>query len=186
MNATAWRNKRFGYQLIWKSNAIWVTEEEYSFKAKYLSSSNDTTQIEIVPNNPWPLLTHVAQGNTDAISKLSNRTSGSSERGMIQLWQCVQILISTLADNYDETTPFKFAKLDIKYDFWRLEFSNTDAWIFCYVLPWSSKIDKIEDIEIVAPKCLQNWMVLVNAILVCGFRNDKWRDWCPPSRVKVP
>ena len=55
--------------------------------------------------------------------------------GMIQLVQCVQIIISTLADNYDKTTPFKFVKLDIKYDFWRLVFSNTDSWSFLYMLP---------------------------------------------------
>ena len=54
---------------------------------------------------------------------------------MIQLGQYVQRIISTLTDNYDETTPFKFAKIDIKDEFWRLEVSNTDAWSFCYVIP---------------------------------------------------
>ena len=58
-------------------NSIWVTEEEYSFKAKDISSGNDTTQIEIVRNNYVPLIPPTAQGNTDEISKLVNVTSGA-------------------------------------------------------------------------------------------------------------
>ena len=59
---------------------------------------------------------------------------------MIQLVQFVKRLIATLADNYDKNTHFKFAKLDIKYGFWRLAFSDIDAWNFCCVLPQDNKV----------------------------------------------
>ena len=58
---------------------------------------------------------------------------------MIQLGQCIQQLISTLENNYDKDTPFKFAKIDIKDGFWRLVVSDTYAWYFCYVLPQANK-----------------------------------------------
>ena len=52
-------------------------------------------------------------------------------------------------------TPFKFTKLGIKYKFWRLAVSNTDAWRFCCVLPSANKVENIENIEILVPNCLQ-------------------------------
>ena len=46
---------------------------------------------------------------------------------MIQLGQSAQGLISTLAEKYDKTTPFEFAKLGIKDYFWSLAVSNIDV-----------------------------------------------------------
>ena len=74
---------------------------------------------------------------------------------MVQLGQCVQRLIALLADNYDPTTPFRFAKLDIKDGFWRLAVNDKDAWAFCYVLPQFTPVTNIEDTLIVVPNCLQ-------------------------------
>ena len=47
--------------------------------------------------------------------------------------------MATHVDNYGENTPFKFAKLGIKYGFWRLAVSDTDAFNFYYVLPQDNK-----------------------------------------------
>ena len=62
---------------------------------------------------------------------------------IIQLGQCAQRQIVTLADNYDKNTPFRFAKLDIKDGYWRLEVSNTDSCNFCDVLLQSKKVENI-------------------------------------------
>ena len=78
MKATALRNKREVLQQLCISNAIWRTEEKYSYKAKDISSGIDTTKNEIVPNNPGALLPPTAHGNIDTISKLINVTSGAS------------------------------------------------------------------------------------------------------------
>ena len=72
----------------------------------------------------------------------------------IQLGQFLQRLVVALAYNYDENTPFKFKKLDIKYGFWRQAVSDTDACNLCYVIPQFKKV-KIEYIEVVVPNCLQ-------------------------------
>ena len=74
---------------------------------------------------------------------------------IIHLGQCVQLIVATLVDNYEENTPFKFAKLDIKYGFWRLEISDIDAWNLCCVIPQAKKVKNIEDIKVVVPNCLQ-------------------------------
>ena len=74
---------------------------------------------------------------------------------MIQLVQCLQRLITTLADNYDKNTPFVFKNIDIKDVFWRLAISDTDARKFCYVLPQSKKVENIEYIDVVVPNFLQ-------------------------------
>ena len=74
---------------------------------------------------------------------------------MIQLGQWLQQIIATLADNYDENAPLKFAKLYIKDGFWRLAVSYIDTWNFCYVIPQAKKVKNIEDIEVVVPNCLQ-------------------------------
>ena len=77
------------------------------------------------------------------------------EEEMIQMEHCAQQLITSLAENYNKKTPFRFAKIYIKDGFWRLEFSDTSEWNFCYVIPQVNKIENIEDIEVVVPKCLQ-------------------------------
>jgi len=71
---------------------------------------------------------------------------------MVQLGQALKRLIALMAANRSKGTPFRFAKLDIKYGFWRMAVGNEDAWNFCYVLP--SENDNI-DIEIVVPNALQ-------------------------------
>ena len=77
------------------------------------------------------------------------------EESMIHLGQCIHRLISTLLDNYNEKTPFQFAKLGIRAGFWRLEVSDTVVWHFCYVLPQFRNIKYIEDVKVVVPNCLQ-------------------------------
>ena len=74
---------------------------------------------------------------------------------MIQLGQCVQRLITLLADNYDPDQPFLLSKLDIKDGFWRLAVNDDDAWNFCYVLPQFEPTANIDDTLIVVPNCLQ-------------------------------
>ena len=67
----------------------------------------------------------------------------SLSEAIIQQRQCVQRLIATLTDNYDDNTPFKFEKMDIKYGFWRLAVSDIDTWNLCYVLPKANKVKKL-------------------------------------------
>ena len=43
----------------------------------------------------------------------------SQSEAMIIMGHCAQRLIVTFAENYDEKTPFRFAKLDTKYGFWK-------------------------------------------------------------------
>ncbi len=74
---------------------------------------------------------------------------------MVQLGQCIQRLVATLADNYDPENPFMFAKLDIKDGFWRMAVSDDDAWNFCYVLPQENPTGNIDDTLLVVPNCLQ-------------------------------
>ena len=74
---------------------------------------------------------------------------------MVQMGNCMKCLVSTLADNYDPSTPFKFAKLDIKDSFWHLLDNNKDAWNFCYVLPQTQTSTSIDDKLLVVPNCLQ-------------------------------
>ena len=48
-----------------------------------------------------------------------------------------------------------FEKLDIKYGFWKLVVSEIDARRFYYVTPQANKVNYIDNIEVVVPKCLQ-------------------------------
>ena len=73
----------------------------------------------------------------------SEKVKRAPEESMIQLGQCVQRLIATLADNYDKSTPFNLEKLYIKDGFWRLAVSDTYAWNFCYVLSQANKLKNI-------------------------------------------
>lgn len=74
---------------------------------------------------------------------------------MVQLGNCVQRLIKTLANNYDPEKPFAFSKLDIKDGFWRIAVSDEDAYNFCYVLPTVDPLEDIGEAEIVIPNSLQ-------------------------------
>ena len=85
----------------------------------------------------------------------SETVKEAPEKLMIQLVQCVQWHIVTLADKYDENTYFKFAKLDLKDGFWRLVVSGIYSQNFCYVIPQDKKVKNIEDIKVVVPNYLQ-------------------------------
>ena len=74
---------------------------------------------------------------------------------MIHLGKCVQQLIATITDNYEEKIPFSFSKIDIKYGFWRLAVSEIDTWKFCYIIPQFNKVKNVEYIEVVVPNFLQ-------------------------------
>ena len=67
----------------------------------------------------------------------------------------MKLIIATLADTYDENTPFRFLKLDIKDGFWSLAVSETYAWNFCYVIPQFNKSQNIKYIKVVFPNFLQ-------------------------------
>ena len=74
---------------------------------------------------------------------------------MAQLGNCLQRIIAMMADNYDPSRPFIFAKLDIKDVFWRIVVNDDDAWNFSYVLPSQNKCGDIDNIKIVVPNSLQ-------------------------------
>ena len=74
---------------------------------------------------------------------------------MAQLGNCLQRIITLMADNYDPYRPFLFAKLDIKDGFWRIAVNDDDAWNFSYVLPSQDKCCDIDNIKIVVPNSLQ-------------------------------
>ena len=57
-------------------------------------------------------------------------------------------------DNYDKNTTSEFAKLDIKYGFWRIGVSDIDAWNFVMCFQNLKKVKNIEEIEVV----VQNWL----------------------------
>ena len=76
--------------------------------------------------------------------------------GMVQLGQALKRLIAIMAENRSSKgTPFQFAKLDIKYGFWRMVVGNEDAWNFCCVLPSETNNMDIDEIKIVVPNALQ-------------------------------
>ena len=74
---------------------------------------------------------------------------------MIQLGNCIQRIIYTLATNYDPNHPFAFAKMELKDGFWRMLVSEADAWNFCYVLPSHLPNQLLDDVDIVVPSSLQ-------------------------------
>ena len=76
------------------------------------------------------------------------------EESMIHLGHCVQQLIATLEDNDDQKTYFRFEKIYIKYGFWRLTVSYTDAWNFYHLLPQLKKVENIKNTKVVVPNCL--------------------------------
>ena len=92
---------------------------------------------------------------------------------MIQLGQCLQQLIATLADRYDKKTHFRFTKLDIRDGFWRLVVSDTDVWNFCYVLPQFNKVKNIEDIKAVVLNCLKMGWCESPPLLFVALKNSK-------------
>ena len=75
---------------------------------------------------------------------------------MVQLGNCIKRLVATLAENFNPSQPFYFAKLDIKDGFWRMAVADEDAWNFCYVLPSSQAgTPDLDNIDIVVPNSLQ-------------------------------
>ena len=85
----------------------------------------------------------------------SSTTKQAPAEAMVQLGQCLQRIIHTMATNYDPHHPFAFAKIDIKDGFWRMMVSEQDAWNFCYVLPSLDPDQPLDQIEIVVPSSLQ-------------------------------
>ena len=65
---------------------------------------------------------------------------------MVQLGLALLRLISTMADHHDPELSFLFSKIDIKYGFWRMAFSDEYAWNFYYVLPLLNPVKYIDDI----------------------------------------
>ena len=74
---------------------------------------------------------------------------------MVQIGLELRCLISTMTDHHDLNLPFLFSKLDIKYGFWSMDVGDESAWNFCYVLPFLTPVNSINDIKIVVPKSLQ-------------------------------
>ena len=88
-----------------------------------------------------------------SVNKTTNKLA--PQKAMAGLGKALHRIIQTLADNYDITLPFKFAKCDIKDGFWRMIVSEEDSWNFCYTIPPPSKQTPLDDIEIVVPTSLQ-------------------------------
>ena len=118
---------------------IWRDKEKHSGKAKNVPIVHDNTQITILLYNFGPFIPALTKGDNYAIGELRNGKHSTAE-SLIHLVHCVQRVIAILVDNYDESTAFKFAKLYIKDDFWRLAVSDKYAWNFCYVIPQSNKV----------------------------------------------
>lgn len=74
---------------------------------------------------------------------------------MVQLGNCVQRIIETLAQHIDPNKPFMFTKLDIKDGFWRVAVNNHDAYNFCYVLPSEDPSTSLDKADIIIPNSLQ-------------------------------
>ena len=85
----------------------------------------------------------------------SSTVKQAPAEAMVQLGQCFQRILYTMATNYNPQQPFAFAKLDIKDGFWRMRVSEKDAWNFCYVLPPRSPTQSLDEREIVVPASLQ-------------------------------
>ena len=74
---------------------------------------------------------------------------------MDQLGQVVKKIIYLMALHRHNGLPFKFAKLDVKYRFWRMTVANEDAWNFFHVLPSLKYCKSLDDLELVDPNILQ-------------------------------
>ena len=88
-----------------------------------------------------------------SVNKTTNKLA--PQKAMAGLGKALQRIVQTLADNYNTTLPFKFAKCDIKDGFWRMIVNEEDSWNFCYTIPPPSKHTPIDEIEIVVPTSLQ-------------------------------
>ena len=85
----------------------------------------------------------------------STTVQQSPAEAMIQLGNCMKILVATLTDNQDPNYPFWFAKLDIKEGFRQMAVNNVDAWNICYVSPQAEQSTDINDALLVVPNYLQ-------------------------------
>ena len=65
---------------------------------------------------PWRLYQQTDRGTLLKLVK-SAAVKHAPGEAMINLGECVQQLIYTLVDNYEERKPFRFSKLEIKYGF---------------------------------------------------------------------
>ena len=74
---------------------------------------------------------------------------------MVQLGKSLHRIIALMANNYNPSAPFLFAKLDIKDGFWRIAVNDEDAWNFCYVLPSNEAVKDLNDVKLVVPNSLQ-------------------------------
>ena len=74
---------------------------------------------------------------------------------MVQLGKVVRRIIHLMAEHRHHGHPFKFAKLDVKDGFWRMEVSDDNAWNFCYVLPSLHQRKSLDGVKIVVPNNLK-------------------------------
>ena len=137
--STARWNKRESDQQICKGDKWSRAKEKPSRKAR-------TPPVAMIPQKPrsycklLDLSFQIWHRGTMMKSVNSEVVKHAPAEAMIQLGQCVKWLIVTHVDNYDKNTTSEFAKLDIKYGFWRLAFSDIDAWNFCCVIPQAKKV----------------------------------------------
>ena len=82
-------------------------------------------------------------------------TKHAPPEAMTQLGHALKRIVALVADNWSESAPFYFSKLDIKDGFWRMAVNDTDAWNFTYVLPSLTPPSSDAEIELVVPNSLQ-------------------------------
>ena len=74
---------------------------------------------------------------------------------IVQLGLALKRIIHVMVAHRGHGRPFKFAKVDVKDDFWQMAVANDDAWNFSYVLPSIKENTSIDDIKILVPNSLQ-------------------------------
>ena len=89
-------------------------------------------------------------------SSVNERTRKTARpEAMVQLGKVVCRIIHLIAEHRHHGHPFKFAKLDVKDGFWRMEVSDDNAWNFCYVLLSLHERKSLDGVKIVVPNNLK-------------------------------
>ena len=151
-----------------RAEALTKVQQGFAKIVKYKDIANDIpSQLKVSPAACIPhksrqfrvildLSFRLKYENTfvNAVNNTTRQQAPAEAMG--PLGSCFRRLVATMADNYDQETPFYFAKLDVKDGFWRMVVAEDDAWNFAYVLPSTnpSQTDIMET-ELVVPAALQ-------------------------------
>ena len=89
--------------------------------------------------------------NLHAVNDASDKTL-APQHAMFELGNVIPRIVHTMATTSDHTTPFSFAKIDLKDGYWRMSVHPRDAYNFAYVLPTPNAN---EPPQLVIPEALQ-------------------------------